>query len=160
VAKEALAMRRWDGERYVTQRALPMRIPVADWAHINRYFNEPADFSRPAAGETWSEHELHAYGDWLSEEQVQSALSVQSYEEEAEDVVSPQPTIAEVKLAWIEEATRVGLVKGPQDLPGLQELKQVLGETYSNLAPGCDVERLRIEGLQAIGARGNGRQAA
>ena len=113
---------------------------------------------QPAAEETWSEHELHAYGDWLSEEQVRWALSVQSYEED-EDVGS-QPTIAEVKQAWIEEATRVGLVKGPQDLPGLQELKRALGETYTNLAPGCNVEGLRVEGLQAIRARGNGRQMA
>jgi hypothetical protein len=43
-------MRRWDGEQYVTQRALPMRIPVADWAHINRYFDEPADLHIPLPG--------------------------------------------------------------------------------------------------------------
>jgi hypothetical protein len=36
VAREALAIRRWDEaqDAFVTQRALPMRIPVADWAHI------------------------------------------------------------------------------------------------------------------------------
>ena len=116
------ASRKWDGERYVTRRALPMRIPVADWPHINRYFEEPADLAHPSAGEMWSEHELHAYGDWLSEEQVRWALSVQSYEEDED--VGPQPTIAEVKQAWIEEATRMGLVSGPQDVPGLQELKR------------------------------------
>jgi hypothetical protein len=160
VAREALAIRRWDGEQYVTQRALPMRIPVADWTHINRYFDEPADFAHPAAGETWSEHELHAYGDWLSEEQVQWALSVQSYEEEVEEAASPQPTIAEVKQAWIEEATRVELVQGPQDVPGLQELKRLLGETYTNLAPGCNAEDLRLEGLNTIRGKGNGKQAA
>ena len=85
------------------------------------------------------------------------ALSVQSY---AEDAASPQPTIAEVKQAWIEEATKVGLIEGAQDVPGLQELKRVLGETYGSLVPGCDVDRLRAEGLSAIRARGNGRQTA
>ena len=153
VAKEALAIRRWDGERYVTQRALPMRIPVADWPHINRYFDEPADLTHPAAGETWSEHELHAYGDWLSGEQVQWALSVQSYEEEAEEVTSPQPTIAELKQSWIEEATRVGVIEGAQDVVGLQRIKKVLGSTYESLVPECDTSSIRTEGLAVIGMR-------
>jgi len=75
---------------------------------------------------------------------------VQSYEEEAEEVVSPQPTIAEVKQAWIEEATRVGLIEGAQDVVGLGRLKKVLGPTYVNLVPGCDLAYLRMQGLQAI----------
>jgi hypothetical protein len=103
---------------------------------------------------------VNAYGDWRPEEQVQWALPVQSYEEEEGEIAGPQPTIAEVKQAWIVEATRVGLVQGPQDLPGLQELKRVLGETYANLTPGCNVESLRLEGLKTIQARGNGKQAA
>ena len=37
---------------------------------------------------------------------------MQSYEEDED--VGPQPTIARVKQTWIEEATRVGLIKGPQ----------------------------------------------
>jgi hypothetical protein len=74
---------------------------------------------------------------------VQWALSVQSYEEEAEEMVSPQPTIAEVKQAWIEEATRVGLIEGAQDTVGLQRPKAVLGPTYVDLAPGADLEELR-----------------
>jgi hypothetical protein len=150
VAKEALAIRRWDGERYVTQRALPMRIPVADWPHINGYFEEPADFEHPAPGETWNDHELYAYGDWLSEEQVQWALSVQSYEEEVEDVAGEGPTIAEVKRLWVEEAARVGLIEGAKDTVGLQRLKGVLGTTYANLVPGCDLQVLKEEGLKAI----------
>ena len=151
VAKEALAIRKWDEARdeFVTQRALPMRIPVADWAHINGYFSSPADLSRPAAGEAWSEFELNAYGDWLSEEQVQWALAVQSYEEE-EAGVSPQPSIDEVKQTWIAEATNLNLIGGMQDVEGLQELKQALGATYTTLAPGCDAEILRGEGLEAI----------
>ena len=41
-------------------------------------------------------------------------MSVQSDEEEAEEVASPQPAIAEVKQAWIEQATRVGSIEGAQ----------------------------------------------
>ena len=151
VAKEALAIRRWDEEQdeFVTRRALPIRVPVADWKHINRYFDEPADFRRPAAGETWTKFELDAYGDWLSEEQVRWALTVQSYEEEGEPV-SPQPTIGEVKSAWIAEAAKLKLIDGTQDTAGLQELKKVLGNTYASLVPGCDAEILKIEGLRAI----------
>jgi len=151
VAKEAVASRRFDPERneYVTQRALPMRIPVADWPHINAYFDHPADLQHPAPGETWSRFELNAYGDWLSREQVQWVLSVQSYEEE-EGTVSPQPTIDEVKKAWIEEATRLQIIEGPQDKAGLLKLKALLGEAYLSLAPGCDVEQVQAEGLLRI----------
>ena len=53
----------------------------------------------------------------------------------------PQPTIAEVKQAWIEEA---------QDVMGLHGLKKVLGSTYESLAPGSEAEGLRVEGLRAI----------
>jgi len=124
--------------------------------HINRYFDAPADLIHPAAGETWSEHELHAYGDWLSEEQVQWALSVQSYEEETEEVVSPQPTIAELKQAWIEEATRVGLIEGAQDVVGLQRLKNLLGAAYTSLGPGSDCQSLLKAGIRAIQRKESG----
>ena len=159
VAKEALAVRRWDedADEFVTRRALPMRIPIADWKHISAYFDAPANFERPAPGETWSKFELNAYGDWLSEEQVQWALSVQSYEEEGE-VVSPatenpgsaSSDIAVVKNAWLTEAARLKLIQGPQDATGLQELKKALGVTYTSLAPGCDADVLKVEGLRAI----------
>ena len=58
--------------------------------------------------------------------------------------------IAEVKQAWIAEATRLELISGPQDVAGLQELKKVLGTTYTRLSPGCDVAVLNVEGLSAI----------
>jgi hypothetical protein len=47
-------------------------------------------------------------------------------------------------------AKRVGLIEGAQDAVGLQRLKSVLGATYANLAPGCDPEVLKEEGLRAI----------
>jgi hypothetical protein len=41
--------------------------------------------------------------------------------------VDAQPAIAEVKQAWIEEATRVGLIEGAQDTVGLQSGAVCLG---------------------------------
>ena len=79
-------------------------------------------------------------------------LEVQTYEEK-EEAVSPvgtQPTIAEVKRAWIEEATRFNLIGGHQDPKGLRELKTVLGSAYTNLAPGGSVQGLKAEGIKLI----------
>jgi hypothetical protein len=164
VAKEAMAIRRYDAERdeFVTRRALPHRIPVCDWAHVNRYFEQPADFANPAPGETWSEFELHAYGDWLSEEQVEWVKTVQSYEEGGEEVSPPkmQPDVGAVKQAWIAEATRLKLIAGPQDVAGLQELKRALGATYTNLVPGCDAQVLQTRGLDLIRTWKRERKAA
>jgi len=70
----------------------------------------------------------------------------------SENAVSPQPTIAEVKQAWIEEATRVGLIEGTTDILGLQRLKKVLGATYASLVPGSDTGELRTQGLTTIRA--------
>ena len=66
---------------------------------------------------------------------------MQSYKEEAEEVASSQPTIAEVKQAWIE---------GAQDTVGLQRLKGILGQSYSELVPGCSAGILRASGLRTI----------
>jgi hypothetical protein len=170
VAKEALAIRRYDADRdeFVTQRALPHRIPLCDWAHINAYFDHPADFQHPAPGETWSEFERGAYGDWLSEEQVEWVKTVQSYEEEGE-AISPseetaqpktQPDISQVKAAWVAEATKLMLIEGPQDLAGLHQLRKLLGATYANLVPGCNAEQLRAEGPSAIRSHQGQRKAA
>ena len=111
VAKEAMAIRRWDEERdvFVTQRALPMRIPIADWEHINAYFEEPANFGAPAAGETWNQFELNAYGDWLSQEQVEWVKEVASYSEnenESEKESAPGGREAQQTQARIDEAKK------------------------------------------------------
>ena len=68
----------------------------------------------------------------------------------SESAVSPQPTITELKQAWIEEATRVGLIERAQNVVGLPRLKNVLGPAYASLVPGCDALELRAEGLWAI----------
>ena len=60
------------------------------------------------------------------------------------------PTIAEVKQAWIEEATRVGLIEGAEDTVGLQRLKKVLGWTHESLLPGCKTEACLACGLALI----------
>jgi hypothetical protein len=90
------------------------------------------------------------------EEQAHWALSVQSYDEDED--VGPQPTIAEVKRMWTEEAPRLGSVKG-QDMPGSQKLKRVLGKTYTNPMLGavcraCEQERPRPSGSGRM-ARGS-----
>lgn len=56
---------------------------------------------------------------------------------------SAEPTIGEVRQAWIEEATRVGL----------QRVKKVLGSTYADLVPGCDTASVKAESLAVIGMR-------
>ena len=68
----------------------------------------------------------------------------------SENAVSPQPTITEVKQAWIEEATRVGLIEGAQDVVGLQRLKRILGPTYTSLEPGSDCQSLLETGIRVI----------
>jgi hypothetical protein len=87
------------------------------------------------------------------------AANVQSYKEEAEEVVRPQPTIAEVKQAWLEEATKLKLINGPQDTEGLQELKKALGATYASLVPGCSAEDLKAQGFNIIRGRRGGERA-
>ena len=109
VAKEAMAIRRWDEELgdYETRRALPMRIPIADWPHINAYFETPANFEHPSPGETWSPFEMNAYGDWLSDEQVRWVKEVASYSEnEGENEGTPGGREAQQTQARIDEAKK------------------------------------------------------
>jgi len=73
VIKEATAIRSWDEGKseFSTKRAWPTRFPIADRSHITNYFKTPADFSNPAVGETWTTKEVSAYGEFLSEDQLE-----------------------------------------------------------------------------------------
>lgn len=72
VIKESLALNKFSPQKgHSTQRALPMRIPVAEWPNIKDYFEHPANFEKPAPGETWTMFELNAFGEFLSPEQLQ-----------------------------------------------------------------------------------------
>jgi len=73
VMKEALAIRKFNQAQkvFTTTRALPMRIPVADWSSITHYFEKPANFEKPATGELWTSSEVDTFGEFLSKEQLQ-----------------------------------------------------------------------------------------
>ena len=66
----------------ITARALPARLPVAEWPRIKDYFDTPADFANPAPGETWSTFEAAAYDEWMTPEQLEWVKNMHSYSEE------------------------------------------------------------------------------
>lgn len=95
IIKEAFNLTRFDPKtgNFTVRRALPTRLPVANWNQVKTYFDAPADFDNPASGETWSDWEIEAYSEWLSKEQVSWVLKVGSYSDEVEEIVkktSPQ----------------------------------------------------------------------
>ncbi len=87
IVKEAMPIMRFVDDGFELGRALPTRLPVCDWPHINAYFETPANFNEPRPGEVWSVAETHSYGEWLSKEQIEWVQSVQIYSEEDEGVV-------------------------------------------------------------------------
>lgn len=94
--------------------------------------------------------------------------AVRSYEGEGE-AISPseetaqpkvQPDIGQAKAAWTAEATRTKLVEGPQDAPGVQQLKRLLGTTCTSLVPGCNAYLIQTEGPNVIWVLRGDRKAA
>ena len=55
VIKEALSLTRFNEEsgEFSTTKVIPARIPVCTWGRITNYFDNPADFGKPAIGEEW-----------------------------------------------------------------------------------------------------------
>lgn len=102
VIKEALSLTRFNEEsgEFSTTKTIPARIPVCTWKRITGYFDKPADFAKPAAGEEWTQDEVNSYSEWLSPEQIQWVMKVKSYSEEDEPVeplVTPEPAKQPVK---------------------------------------------------------------
>jgi hypothetical protein len=69
--------------------------------------------------------------------------TVRSHEGEGE-MASLQPSIGEVRQAWIGEATKLKLIEGPRDIAELRGPKKVLGETYTKLTPGRSAAELQL----------------
>lgn len=95
VVKEAMGKREWNDDKgeFVTQRVFPTRFPVMDWKDIKGYFKTPADFKKPAPGEFWTNAELNAYGEFMSEEQIEwiKSAAQAGYSEDGPTPTGNQP---------------------------------------------------------------------
>ena len=86
IIKEAVGVQALEEGRLTTKRALPSRLPEVTWPNVFAYFFNPMNFDKPKPGESWSKFEANAYGDWLSDEQIEFALKTTTYTEDEADI--------------------------------------------------------------------------
>ena len=72
VQKEQLGTITWNKEekRFIKQRTLPLRLPLAEVDSIYNYINNPANIKTPRPGEAIVQEEWDMYSDDLSKEQI------------------------------------------------------------------------------------------
>lgn len=117
--EEIEAMMKGEGG-HVVQRRLPFRIPECTFTKIRWYLENPADLSKPAAGEMPTLEESNPFSAKLSREQFElmrlALLKEQREEEETEStlkvsVSSPPTTLVELKqrASLTDVMTKTGL---------------------------------------------------
>lgn len=144
VIKEALSINKFEDGKFSTVKVLPTRFPVCTWKAITGYFDKPANFSKPAPGEEWTQQEVNSYSEWLSPEQVQWVMKVKSYSEEDETTDVKEENnkpaselIGKIKFPGnpLNQSKQNGLVKllKEQAIDRPEKLiREVFGETYTS----------------------------